>query len=197
MKLNIVLVTLGVVLLFTGIMRMNLIRLDRDFLINNIPLLGGFLILAFLNYKLIDGAHSVTEGLKAGGIMAAKFAPMLLFMFITMGAAIILINHYRDSIVPYLAGRSGLFGAYFSSFVMPGSLTSVPIVRELWISNPESRFGLLLFLGISPLVGWQVLLIRQPMLGWRITILMFIFNLGASLVVFASTWMAMKFFKIS
>jgi hypothetical protein len=196
MKLTIVLVTLGITLLFTGIIRMNLIKLDRDFLINNIPLLGAFLILGFLNYKLIDGTRSVTEGLKIGGIMAARFAPMLLCMFITMGAAMVLINHYRDSIVPYLAGRSGLFGAWLSSFVMPGSLTSVPIVRELWISNPESRFGLLLFLGISPLVGWQVLLIRQPMLGWRITILMFAFNVCASLIIFASTWTAMKIFKI-
>jgi len=194
-KLNMVLIGAGAALLVTGVVRMGIIKADSKFLIENLPLLVVAIVLFAVIYRT-GGTVSVQTGLSRSGKMAVSFLPMLCLMFLTMGPAMVLIDSYRDQMLPYIAGRSGLFGTWLSAFVMPGSLTSVPIVKELWYSNAESRAGLLLFLAVSPLIGWQVFLIRQPMLGWRLTLIMFGINLLYSLVLYSGTWLFMKIFKL-
>lgn len=108
-----------------------------------------------------------------------------------MGQAIVLVNLYKDKLTEYLGGGKGLIGSLISAFLMPGSLTSLPIVRDLWDAG-ASKGPLLVFLLTSPLIGWQIILIRQPMLGWRLTGIQLGLATLTSAAITAATWLITK-----
>ncbi len=167
MKFNISLVCVGLMLLLGGFLRMGVIKFDRNFAINLLPILIVLIGVLFAAYY-VGGGKLVTAGLENGGKMIVTFSPMLIIMFILMGVVGVLLIRYQPQFVGYLGGTKGLLGSLVSSFLMPGSITGLPIIRQLWDSG-ASPGPLLLFLLTSPLIGWQMVLVQYPILGWRLT----------------------------
>lgn len=167
MKTNMILLSIAVSLIAVVAFRMNILKFDRRFWIDLAPLIAAAGILAFVNYYM-GGEKLLKEGAKTSALMTVSFMPMLIIIFITMGEAMALVGAFKENIVPALNGGQGILGSLFAGFIMPGSMTSLPIVKELWESG-ASKPSLLVFLMTSPLIGWQILLIRQPMLGWKLT----------------------------
>ena len=167
MKTNLSLALAGVVLLLIAAQRSGALRINRQFVINNIPLVIALGAVILINVR-VGGRDLVLKGLGAAGQMTISFFPMLVLMFLLMGEAMVLVGLYRGELTTFLSGRHGLVGSFFSAIIMPGSLTSLPIIKELW-DQGASRGPLLVFLLTSPLIGWQMILLQQPILGWKLT----------------------------
>lgn len=186
MKSNIVLVCVGIGLLMIAFYRMGVLHFDRKFVVDVLPLAIAAIGLSLVA-RHIGGTALLAKGIEQAGSMITRFAPMLVVMFITMGYATVLINLYKDDMAVYLNGSKGPFGSLLASYVMPGSLTSMPIVKQLWDAG-INQTPLIVFLLTSPLVGWQIMLIRQPMLGWRITLIQFCLGTCISFIIATSAW---------
>lgn len=186
MKSNIVLVCAGVGLLMIAFYRMGVLHFDRKFAIDIAPLAVVAAILASIA-RHIGGVALMAKGIEGSGSLIVKFAPMLVFMFIVMGYATALIDLYKNDMMVYMNGSKGVFGSLFASYVMPGSLTSMPIIKQLWDAG-ANRTPIFLFLLTSPLVGWQIMLMRQPMLGWKITGMQFCLGTCVSVIIAIVAW---------
>lgn len=181
MKLNIVLMCTGLGLLATALCRMGMIKIDRKFMVDLLPLIVVTIALAGLAYRL-GGQKLTSEGTIISAKMIAAYMPMLLVMFVMMGEAMAVISLYRPLLTTYLAGKQGAFGALFSAYLMPGGLTSMPIVRDLW-EKGVNPIPLIIFTFSSSLVNWQGVMVRQPILGWKLTAINFCLG---TIVAFAS-----------
>lgn len=189
MKLNIVLMCAGLGLLATALYRMGAIKIDRKFFIDILPLMIGTVIIGAIVYHL-GGTKMVNDAMMKSAKMITGYAPMLTIMFLAMGGATVIVELYRGTLIAYLDGRSGVFGSLFSAYLMPGSLTSMPILRTLWDAG-TNRVPLLVFLLSSRLVGWQIMLILQPILGWKITAIQFGLGTLVALAITAIGWLIM------
>jgi hypothetical protein len=182
---NPLLILVGTCFLFIAFYRMSAIQFNRKMVIDLAPLGVGMVVLMCVAYHK-GGTDLAYRGIERAGMMMGAYMPMLIIMFMVMGEALVMIDMHKAAMITYLNGSQGLWGSLFASYTMPGSLTSLPIVKELWDIN-VNRAPLLVFLLTSPLVGWQIMLIRQPMLGWRLTAIHFC--LGTLLSLFV-TWLA-------
>ncbi len=169
---NLWLVAIGLICLTTGFYRMGVIKFDRRFMIELLPILIVMAILVISAYR-IGGNTLVIKGIGTAGKMFLVYLPILIFMFLMMGQATTIIDTYKSQILVYLGGNKGIFGSLLSAYVMPGSITSMPIVRNLWDAG-ANKGALMVFLLSSSLVNWQVALFRQPILGWRLTAINFL-----------------------
>jgi uncharacterized membrane protein YraQ (UPF0718 family) len=189
MKLNITLMGAGLGLLAAALYRMGAIKIDRKFFVDILPLMVGTVIIGIVVYHL-GGMKMINEAAGKSAKMIAGYAPMLTIMFIAMGGATVIVEMYRAPLVAYLGGRSGVFGSLVSAYLMPGSLTSMPILRTLW-DGGTNRIPLVVFLLTTRLVGWQVMLVLQPILGWRITAIQFCLGTVVAFAIAAVGWVAM------
>jgi uncharacterized membrane protein YraQ (UPF0718 family) len=191
MKLNVILMCSGLSLLAASLYRMGVIQVNRKFWTDLLPLILATAILAGFAHRL-HGLALVNEGAVLSAKMIAAYTPMLIVMFLAMGEATAIINLYRPVLMTYLAGKEGVFGSLFSAYLMPGSMTSMPIVRDLWDSG-ANRIPLLTFLLASPLVGWQIMLFSLPILGWKVTAIRFGLATVISVSITVAGWMCMVF----
>lgn len=189
MKLNICLIWIGIATSAIAFYRMGVVKIDRKLFIDLAPLVLALLILMHYTHR-IGGTKMTMEGLAIAGKMVIAYTPMLVVMFLVMGEAMAIVALYKSGLTTYLSGTKGLFGSLVSAFIMPGSLTSMPIVKDLWYQG-ASKGPLLVFLITSPLIGWQIMLIRQPILGWKITGIMFVLNSLISIMITLVTWTIM------
>ena len=178
-------------MILLALYRMEMLKVDRKFAIDILPLAIGAGVIALVERHL-GGLKLVNEGLTASAKMIAGYAPMLMVMFLAMGGATVIINLHRGALVAYLGGKSGVFGSLASAYVMPGSLTSMPILRTLWDAG-ANRIPLLVFLLSTRLVGWQIMLMLQPILGWRITAIQFCLGTAVALCITLVGWAIMAF----
>jgi uncharacterized membrane protein YraQ (UPF0718 family) len=123
-----------------------------------------------------------------GYAVSINFMPVLIMSFLAMGQGMILLSQYRQELQTFLSGQHGLPGTLVAAAVTPGSITGLPIVKEMWLAGINKEC-LLLFLVTSPLIGWQMFFFKLPMLGWRITIIQSV----ASLAVACITLICLKF----
>ncbi len=183
--LDIVLFSTAIALLFIVGYRMNLIRLDQKFILNIAPTIFIAAALFYLNFRGNPGTASA--GIRAGGTTFLSLVPMLLVAFWAMGEGMVLIRTYQAEVMESLRGGRGIAGSVFSGFAIPSSIAGLPIVKELWDAGGSKEI-LLVFLISSSLLNWQLVLFRQPMLGWTITAVSFAASLAASAAVAVAVW---------
>ena len=176
-------------MLATALYRMGAIRLDRRFFVDILPLVAGTAIIGVIVYHL-GGTKLVNEAITRSAKMIGGYAPILTVMFLAMGGAIVIMELYQGALMAYLGSRAGVFGSLLSAYLMPGSLTSMPMLRTLWDAG-ANRIPLLVFLLTSRLVGWQIMLMLQPMLGWKITAIQFGLGTVIAFAIAIIGWLAM------
>ncbi len=187
------LLSAGVLAFAIAFYRMGVIKFDKKFLIDQVPLIIALAVLMY--YTTRTGGMTMTmSGLATAGKMIVGYTPMLILMFLVMGEAMMIVSVHKVAMTTYLAGSHGLWGSLGAAFAMPGTLTSMPIVKELW-EGGTSKAPLLVFLLTSPLIGWQIMLMRQPILGWKITGVMFAVSSLTSIIITFVTWIIMVIFK--
>jgi len=116
----------------------------------------------------VAGGAGLSRGAALGVKMTVAYAPMILMSFLIAGIAMVLITHYQSRVDAFLGGRFGLLGAAGAGIIMP-TMTGMPIAREMWEAG-NNHTAVLVFLLSSALLGFQIVLFRQPMLGWPLTI---------------------------
>ncbi len=179
----------GLGLLAMALYRMGAIKIDRKFMVDLLPLIIVTGVLAGCAFR-IGGSKLANDGAILSAKMIAAYAPLLTVMFLAMGEATAIINLYRPALLAYLAGKQGVFGALAAAHLIPGSLTSMPIVRELWDAG-ANPVPLLTFVTTSTLVGWQIAMVRQPILGWRLTFITYCLGELAALSITGVGWVLM------
>lgn len=188
MKLNIVLLTVAAALIALVTYRMGLIQLNRRFCLDLLPNLALAVVLMVALYFWAGGMHGVKLGALAGVKVTLKFVPLLVVVFWAVGEASLLIEMHKEWVREALGGKYGLIGAFLAAMVMPSGMTGLPIVADLWDKGADKKV-LITFIVVSSLIGMQIVLFRQPILGWEITgvylafgfILSVVFTLGVGL----------------
>lgn len=186
-KLNVLLLAIAAILIGIVTYRMNIVQLNRKFVFDLLPNLVVGVVLLGLLYKS-GGTTAVTQGAWAGMKVTLNFIPLLLMVFWAVGEGSVLIGMHREAVHEAISGKYGVVGAFVAAVVMPSSMTGLPIVADLWNSGADKTV-LVTFLMVSSLVGIQLVMFRQPMLGWHITgwylaaalSTSFLFALGASI----------------
>ena len=190
------LLTLGTIILLFGLNKMGKFSIDKSFwirfLINNGPLVIIWIASCGIIYWKAGGRSDINKGLLISAQMTANFMPMLLIMFASLGAAMVLISTFTKAIEPFLSGRYGLGGSWIASWIMPGSMGSLPVVNQLWWGSRATRTGLIAFLANSMLVGWQSLVFRSSLLDGKIFRYMIVCNIIYSVIICVVTPMVMK-----
>lgn len=157
----------GLLLIAAASYRLGVLKFDRKFVIELAPLVVAMVVTVAIAYKQ-GGSRLSSEGLTTGAKMMVSFGPMLIIMFLLMGEAMVIVNQHKEWLKESMSGNKGLLGSLFAAYTMPGSLTSLPIIRELY-DNGSNPWPLFVFMLTSPMVGWQIMLVRQPILGWKLT----------------------------
>jgi uncharacterized membrane protein YraQ (UPF0718 family) len=189
MKLNVVLACIGLGFLAAAFYRMGALKVDRKFMIDLLPLVIATAVLAGISYRF-GGQKLMGEGGLLSAKMIIKYAPMMTVMFILMGQATAIINLYRPVLTTYLAGKQGVFGSLLAAYLMPGGLTSMPIVRDLW-DKGVNPVPLIVFTLASGLVNWQIAMVRQPILGWKFTAISYVLGSIVACAIVGVGWVCM------
>ena len=160
---------------------------DRRFWIELAPLLAMAAVVLTIGYR-IGGEPLIRRQLSAAVNMTTKIGPALLLIFVTMGGATVLISLYQHRIIELMSGGNGLLGSLAAAFIIPGSMTSMPVVRQLWESGGD-KTTLIVFLLSSRLISIQILLMFQPLLGWRLTFIQYFWGALVAVSLAGSAWL--------
>jgi hypothetical protein len=188
-RLNVLLICIGLGFLAAALYRMGVIKFDRKFVIDLLPLIIATIALIVISCRL-GGQKLVSDGGFISVKMIFKYAPMMTVVFIVMGQATAIIDLHRPALMAYLAGKQGIIGSLFAAYLMPGGLTSMPIVRDLW-DKGANPVPLITFTLASGLVNWQVAMVRQPILGWKFTAINFCLGSIVACAITCCGWIYM------
>ncbi len=125
------------------------------------------LFLCGLNFKA-GGLKTVFDGIFASGQLGKKFLPPLILMFFIAGQADVFIHRYTEVLKIWLAGQKGILGSWMAGLVVPGGMSFFPIVQEMW-EEGLNKGPLLMFLLSVQMLNWQTLMFRIPLLGPKLT----------------------------
>lgn len=192
MKLNAMLLVSAVILATIAGYRSNIIKFDRNFMLEVVPLAGFALALIVVNF-CFGRTALVTAGTESSMNTFIKFLPVLVFMFITMGMATVLIGLYKGSLIAFLASGKGIAATWLSALIIPGSMTSLPIVKDLW-EQGASKPALISFTLSARLISVWVMIMFVPMLGWRIAMIQYGFATLVSIALSLGAWAWMVVF---
>jgi hypothetical protein len=168
MRLNLILLAIAGALIGTVIYRMGIIQVNRRFCLDLVPNLLLALGLMFALYRWGGGVGGIKEGAFAGLTTTLRFLPLLVIVFWAVGEGSVLIELHKPWVRAALAGKHGIVGAFIAAAIMPSSMTGLPIVADLWEGGADKTV-LITFVVVSSLIGMQIVLFRQPYLGWEIT----------------------------
>ncbi|TAK58144.1 hypothetical protein EPO17_00215 [Patescibacteria group bacterium] len=127
--------------------------------------------LMVVNFK-VGKSELVLAGLKETGKMIVGWLPLIALMFLVTGQANALIARYMDNMREVLSGTRGMLAVIFAGVITPGTMTSAPIIKQLWALGHNHGPIIVYFLA-SNLVNIQITLLRAPMLGKDATMTMF------------------------
>lgn len=138
------------------------------------------LALCLVNWKE-GGAAQTLAGFKSTWGISLKYLMPIALIFLLMGQAEVLMNQHLELVKVWLTGGKGITAAWVAALISPGGgLTASPILRSLW-DQSIGRDAVIMFLVSAALVNWQTLMFRQAILGWSITLYLFLAGLMASL----------------
>jgi hypothetical protein len=154
-------------------MKINLIKIVnhpsfwRWFTISVMTLI--YFLFAWLNLRS-GGTKAFMAGTKGSVKMSYSMLPDLLLMFALSGQiGIFLMSNYGVEMKAWVDGTGGMTKTLIASIISPSSITMMPIVKGLWNNNGDKLF-LLFFMVVSSNLGWQIMLIRAPLVSWSIYI---------------------------
>ena len=190
--MNTLLIVSGSVLICLGIYRENAITNFRSFFYTNGPIFTIFLML-FLWLSLLGGKSYATQCEKITLQMASLYLPMMFMLIPIMGVGMVVSDHYQNEISELLRGKYGYIGSLGAAFASPTSVALSKFVESIWV-NKAVRPQLLYLLTATPLVSWNILLIRQMGLGWNIAMVMYKTNWIVAVGLMFPFWIWGKFF---
>lgn len=89
------------------------------------------IILFVINFR-VGGGELVVSGLKSGGKTFLLLGASLLLIFVVSGQAQALVEKYAEAIKAWMSGGKGLVGSYLAGIFSPGSLSPLPVVKNMW-----------------------------------------------------------------
>lgn len=154
--------------------------------LNVLPLALITIALFWANIRT-GGVSSIVVGLKEGWKSFLSLASALVFMFLAVGQAQVLIARYSEAIRTYMAGGKGIFGSFLAGIVSPGNISALPIVKDMW-EDGYSKKCLLVFLITSTLINFQITMWRAPIVGWKIMAIQYGITLVIALIFLLVVW---------
>jgi len=94
-RLNVLLICIGLGFLAAALYRMGVIKFDRKFVIDLLPLIIATIALIVISCRL-GGQKLVSDGGFISVKMIFKYAPMMTVVFIVMGQATAIIDLHRQ-----------------------------------------------------------------------------------------------------
>jgi hypothetical protein len=187
MSVNKVLIIVGISCIAAALYRADALRIDKAFWINVFPIAACAVLFGILNYQ-VGGVVLFQNGWEETILFAKRFTPMFAVMFLMLGTASAFATYYSAEIQTYLSGGKGHLGALVVAYLNPTSMGSVPIIKTLW-DNGTGRTQLLGFLLASRMVGWVYFVIFLPMLGWRLSLIVFATGSVTAWALMACLWL--------
>ena len=189
--MNISMILAGSVLICLGVYRENAITNFRAFLYTNGPIFTVFCVL-LVWVLLLRGRSYAMQCERVTLQMAGLYLPMMFMLIPIMGVGIVVAGYYQHGIADLLYGKYGYLGSLGAAFASPNSVALSKFVEAVW-SNKAIRPKLLYLLTATPLVSWNILLIRQMGLGWEIAMVMYRTNWIVALALIPPFWFWGKF----
>lgn len=138
-------------------------------LLNTVPIVLIIVLVASFNFHE-GGVVQVLAGFSATLNMFTKYLAPIALMFLISGQAEVLMSNHMDLVREWLSGGRGMFAAWLAAVASPGGgLPVYPLAKSLWEQH-TGRAAIMMFLVSASLCNWQVLMFRQPMLGWSSTL---------------------------
>lgn len=184
---NIGCIFVGMALLLFGVYRACPVEVNKKFLLQSVPLLVMAGIMVAFAFHL-GGMKWITTGVKDSLKVTGSFLPMIAGLFVVLGFSDIISRHYNDGIKEMLSGKFGYFGVFVSSFAAPSANALAKFVESLW-HEQSLRPQLLYCLTVTPLLSWNIFLIRQMGLGTEIALQMYKANALAAIGLMPVFWM--------
>ncbi len=163
-----------------------------NLVLNTLPLAVITVVLLWANARS-GGWESVSKGLEYGWKMLVRFMPILIFIFLAMGQAQVLIKNHEEAVRSGMSGERGLIASFVAGFLSPGNISGLPIVRVMWDDGFPKR-ALLIFLVTSTLVNLQTAMMRAPFIGWKIAGIQYGVCICIAVVFLLVVWVCEKIF---
>ena len=177
MRTNGILLGIAMMLIIIVLARTGILQ-DRR-LLNCTPMAIIAMALYVLCYR-IGGISLVTSSLSKAWTFGALMGPNFLATFAAAGAASMLAVLYRDALLDFLDGT--FWHSLLIMHVVPGGVTVVPTIRELWETSVNRPQLLAVLVGAHTL-NWQVSLLPLPLLGWQLTAYVYVVKLVLMLLL--------------
>ena len=136
---------------------------------------------------LIGGVPALEKGTRMTMNLTSQYMPLFLTIIPTMAFGSIVANEYGGFFQNLLSGRFGFVGAFLAAFFSPTSSAFAGFVKEYW-ANKELRTVLLYFLTVTPLVSYNLFIIRQMGLGAEIAATMYKVNFISAVWLLPFFW---------
>lgn len=158
MKLNLLLIALGLSLVCLGVYRINPIKLDARFLIGNGPLAVAILLILG-TLRIFGKPANMTSGFTNTCATTAGMLPLLLLLMPVIGYGTALAKMYEGPIAASLSGPFGYPIAWLTSIFSPSSTALMGAVNTLW--EDKAVHGVLLyFTTVSSLLSLNLFVFR-------------------------------------
>jgi hypothetical protein len=190
--MNITMILAGIALVCVGIYREAPVANFRAFSITNGPIFA-ILCLLLIWAALIGGRSLAIQSGRVSLQVGGLYAPMLFMLIPIMGLGVVIAGYYQGFILELLHGKFGYLGSLGAAFASPTSVALSKFVESVW-TNKAIRPQLLYLLTATPLVSWNILLIRQMGLGWEIALVMYRTNWIVAIGLMIPFWIWSRFF---
>jgi hypothetical protein len=129
-----------------------------------------------------DGTAALFSGFKNTLAMTARLLPVIVALFLVMGASAAITRYYEHQIEDMIAGKYGTVGALSASVITPSSSTLAPQVTRLWANKPL-RGNLMIYLATCTQLSLSLLFFRNLGLNWNISGRMYAMGVIGSLLI--------------
>ncbi len=186
MKVNLCLVVGGLLMMGIGAYRSYPLKIGVPFaLLNGGPFAMLVIFIGMASWA--GGMPYAVRGVQGAVQVTASYLPMMVMLFPLISFGEVVATHYHEPLSKALSGTFGYFGTFAAAFLLPGGNTASGFVKKAW-ADPLIRPQLLYFLTVSPLVSWNIFLIRQMGLGAGIASAMYKTNFAVALAIAPFFW---------
>lgn len=155
---NLSLIGLGVLLLAIGLYRTIPIKIDKNFLWQNVPLIIMLLIGSIFMYQRMTEKSMTQWAMSTIGI-AGRFLPLIILLCTAMALGGVLTTLYEKRIEEFLLKHNAL-APFLSALIVPTPSTMIPIVEKHW-HHELLKTNSLWFLQTASLMSIPLFMLRQ------------------------------------
>ena len=129
------------------------------------------LILCGINYK-VGGMDVIKLGLISGVKLFTGMIALIVALSFLSGQISAYYGEKPDTIKKIVEGKHGVLKSVVAGVIMPGGLAAGPVLKTEW-ENGGSKLAIIAFLVSSGLLNWSGVFFRIPILGGKITLIMY------------------------